>query len=128
MQKGLAKKIAAACMAAAVTLGSAGTLPELGICITDAYADTQTIYSGTNTLDINDLDLVAEDWNTKLPDYKYDESISGVTAQSDMTMTADVTLDASSYESLDTDGDYFKVQGVIKVSDSWKWNQGKKES
>ncbi len=127
MQKGLAKKIAAACMAAAVTLGSAGTLPELGICITDAYADTQTIYTGTKTLDIKDLDLISESWDN-LKEYEYDESISGVTAQSDMTMTADVTLDASSYESLDTDGDYFKVQGVIKVSDSWKWNQGKKES
>lgn len=127
MQKGLAKKIAAACMAAAVTLGSAGTIPGLETFVTDAFAETQTIYTGTQSLDIKDLDLVSENWDN-LPDHIYDGSISGVTAQSDMTMTADVTLDASSYESLDNESDYFKVQGVIKVSDGWNWNQGKKES
>ncbi len=124
MQKGLAKKIAAACMAAAVTLGSAGMLPELGTCITDAYADTQTIYSGTNTLDINDLDLKTENWDG-LKEYEYDGSISGVKTSEKMTLTADVSMDEASYKSLEDSGDYLKLQGVLKIGANWEWKEGK---
>lgn len=124
MQKGLAKKIAAACMAAAVTLGSAGMLPELGICITDAYADTQTIYTGTKTLDIKDLDLISESWDN-LKEYEYDGSISGVKTSEKMTLTADVSMDEASYKSLEDSGDYLKLQGVLKIGANWEWKEGK---
>ena len=126
MQKGLAKRIAAACMAAAVTMGNAGTLPELGICITDAYADTQTIYTGTKTLEIKNLDLKTENWDN-LKEYEYDGSISGVKTSEKMTLNAYVSIDEASYNSLEDSGDYLKLQGVIKIGAKWAWTQGKTE-
>lgn len=125
MKKRLALKIAAACMACAVALGSSGALPELGMCVTDAYAESQTIYTSTKSIDISDLDLETVNWDN-LTEYQYDDSISGIKTSEKMTLTANVSMDSDSYKSLG-DGDYLKLQGVIKTGEEWTWNQGKTE-
>ena len=67
------------------------------------------------------MNLPTEDWDNK-SEIKYDESISGITAPENFTMTAAVSMDAASYASLSAEDNYVKIQGVVKLGDDWSWN------
>ena len=78
-------------------------------------------YTGTKTVASDALNLTTEDWDNKA-EIKYDESISGITAPENFTMTATVSLDDASYASLSAEDNYVKIQGVVKLGDDWSWN------
>ncbi|MCM1256412.1 MAG: Ig-like domain-containing protein [Roseburia sp.] len=88
---------------------------------TEELAASETaFYTGTTAKSSTSLNLTTEDWDNKA-EIKYDESISDITVPENFTMTATISLDQTSYDSLSGSG-YLKIQGVVKLGDGWDWN------
>lgn len=70
-------------------------------------------------------DLEEEDWNGagKIT-FAYDDSIKGSlgNVNEEYELTAKVTLDKSSYQSLTADKAHLNIQGVTKLGENWNWN------
>ena len=70
-------------------------------------------------------DLEEEDWNGagKIT-FAYDDSIKGSlgNVNEEYELTAKVTLDKSSYQSLTADKAHLNIQGVTKLGEHWNWN------
>ncbi len=77
----------------------------------------------TEPIDFAGLD--EEDWNGagKIT-FAYDESINGSlgNVNEEYELTAKVTLDETSYQSLDADKAHLNIQGVTKLGSKWGWN------
>lgn len=77
----------------------------------------------TETIDFSGLQ--EEDWNGagKIT-FVYDESINGSSGNvnEEYELTAKVTLDETSYQSLDADKAHLNIQGVTKLGSDWGWN------
>ena len=77
----------------------------------------------TETIDFSGLQ--EEDWNGagKIT-FAYDESINGSSGNvnEEYELTAKVTLDETSYQSLDADKAHLNIQGVTKLGSKWGWN------
>ena len=77
----------------------------------------------TETIDFSGLQ--EEDWNGagKIT-FVYDESINGSSGNvnEEYELTAKVTLDETSYQSLDADKAHLNIQGVTKLGSKWGWN------
>lgn len=83
-------------------------------------AELGNLYASDEKVATDRLSLPEEDWVNK-PIITYDESITDVTVTENFTLTADVTLDAAAYASLGDEGDYMKLQGVVKLGAAWTW-------
>ncbi|MGN0396290.1 MAG: glycosyl hydrolase [Coprococcus sp.] len=81
----------------------------------------EALYTGTESLTTDKLILPEEDWGEDKPIIPYDVSISDITLTENFNMTADITIDADTYASLADEGDYLKLQGVVKVGEDWAW-------
>ena len=81
----------------------------------------QIIYQNTKEVTTDTLNLPVEDWGDAKPIITYDESIADISTTENFTMTADVMLDQEAYTSLAEEGDYMKLQGVVKLGDGWTW-------
>lgn len=69
--------------------------------------------------------LQEEDWNGEGKiTFVYDESINGSSGNvnEEYELTAKVTLDETSYQSLDADKAHLNIQGVTKLGSKWGWN------
>lgn len=77
----------------------------------------------TETIDFSGLQ--EEDWNGagKIT-FVYDDSINGSlgNVNEEYELTAKVTLDETSYQSLDADKAHLNIQGVTKLGSDWGWN------
>ena len=77
----------------------------------------------TKTIDFSGLE--EEDWNGagKIT-FAYDDSINGSSGNvnEEYELTAKVTLDETSYQSLDADKAHLNIQGVTKLGSNWGWN------
>lgn len=77
----------------------------------------------TETIDFSGLQ--EEDWNGagKIT-FAYDNSINGSlgNVNEEYELTAKVTLDEASYQSLDADKAHLNIQGVTKLGSKWGWN------
>ena len=98
--------------------------PELAEETEELAAAGTAFYTGTKTI-AYPLNESKPDWDKN--ETAYDESISDITIPENFTMTATVSLDESSYTSLSEEGDYFQIQGIVKLGDSWDWSTGIKE-
>lgn len=68
--------------------------------------------------------LEAEDWNGKGKiTFTYDDSIKGSlgNVNEEYELTAKVTLDEASYQSLAADKAHLNIQGVTKLGEKWDW-------
>lgn len=77
----------------------------------------------TKTIDFSELK--EDDWNGagKIT-FAYDDSINGSlgNVNEEYELTAKVTLDEASYQSLDADKAHLNIQGVTKLGSNWGWN------
>ena len=77
----------------------------------------------TETIDFSGLK--EEDWNGagKIT-FVYNDSINGSlgNVNEEYELTAKVTLDEASYQSLDADKAHLNIQGVTKLGSKWGWN------
>lgn len=97
----------------------------------EASAPTVTrteLYKNENAKTTEPIDfsgLQEEDWNGagKIT-FVYDESINGSSGNvnEEYELTAKVTLDETSYQSLDADKAHLNIQGVTKLGSKWGWN------
>lgn len=77
----------------------------------------------TKTIDFSELK--EDDWNGEGKiTFVYDESINGSSGNvnEEYELTAKVTLDETSYQSLDADKAHLNIQGVTKLGSKWGWN------
>ena len=77
----------------------------------------------TKTIDFSELK--EDDWNGEGKiTFAYDESINGSlgNVNEEYELTAKVTLDETSYQSLDADKAHLNIQGVTKLGSNWGWN------
>lgn len=77
----------------------------------------------TKTIDFSELK--EDDWNGEGKiTFVYDESINGSSGNvnEEYELTAKVTLDETSYQSLDADKAHLNIQGVTKLGSNWGWN------
>lgn len=77
----------------------------------------------TKTIDFSELK--EDDWNGEGKiTFAYDESINGSSGNvnEEYELTAKVTLDETSYQSLDADKAHLNIQGVTKLGSDWGWN------
>ena len=77
----------------------------------------------TKTIDFSELK--EDDWNGEGKiTFAYDESINGSlgNVNEEYELTAKVTLDETSYQSLDADKAHLNIQGVTKLGSKWGWN------
>ena len=77
----------------------------------------------TETIDFSELK--EEDWNGEGKiTFAYDESINGSSGNvnEEYELTAKVTLDEASYQSLAADKAHLNIQGVTKLGSDWGWN------
>lgn len=96
--------------------------PELSEETEELAAAGTAFYSKDESKSSESLDLKTEDWKNK-KEIAYDENIPDITVPENYTMTATVSLDDTSYSSLANGENYFKIQGVVKLTDDWKWTQ-----
>ena len=86
-------------------------------------AESENIfYSNDKEYTTEKLTIPEEDWGDNKPIIAYDESIQDINITKNFTMTADIYLDEDGYNSLAEEGDFLKIQGVVKLGDEWVWN------
>ena len=88
----------------------------------NALESENILYSNDKEYTTDKLTLPEENWGEDKPIIAYDESIQDIKITKDFTMTADVYLDEEGYNSLAEEGDFLKIQGVVKLGDGWEWN------
>lgn len=82
----------------------------------------KVFYSGNKEFTTDRLELPTEDWGKNKPIITYDEGIQeNISITENFTMTADIYLDEEGYQSLTNEGNYLKIQGVVKLGDDWTW-------
>lgn len=78
-------------------------------------------YIQTESVTTDTLELPDDDWGDQKPVIPITESVSEVQAAENFDMTAEISIDAEGYQSLAEDGDYLKLQGVVKIGADWTW-------
>lgn len=95
--------------------------PELAEETEELAAAGTAFYEGTKTVKSDSITLGAEeDWSDDKPIVTYDSGISGISVPENFTMTATISLDQASYNSL-SGSNYLKIQGVVKLGAGSKW-------
>ncbi len=71
---------------------------------------------------IDFTNLEEEDWDGKII-FPYDEGIKGFVGNvnEEYELTAKVTIDEASYQTLSTDKAHLNIQGVTKLGEKWDW-------
>lgn len=101
--------------------------PELAEETEELAAAGTAFYEKSDSVTTDTINLPEEDpkWAKDKIIQAYDNSISNITAPKNFTMTATVSLDNNAYTSLSTEGNYLKIQGVVKIAsfDNWTDSQ-----
>lgn len=115
--KSLGRRIGALLLAG-LTMISMVELPSKPQAV---WAAETRLYENAAAKTTERLTPADEDWSDAKPIISYDESVTGVAVSENFTMQADVLLDAEAYNSLAEEGDYLKLQGVVKTGADWTW-------
>lgn len=100
-------------------------VPELAEETEELAAAGTVFYPGTKTVTSDSITLGAEEnWGDDKPIITYDNKISNISVPENFTMTATISLDQASYNSLG-ESDYLKIQGVVKLGEKWDWKDSK---
>lgn len=85
----------------------------------------QQVYNGgeyTQSVSVDFSALGEEDWNNPAM-ITYASDLSGVETAQNFKITGKVTVNEELYDALGQEGNYVKLQSVIKTGDAWDWHQ-----
>ena len=85
------------------------------------------VYENSEEKTVKDVDfssLIAEDWDKKAQiTYAYTNDVERNT-KSNFDLKTRVKISADAYQTLEKDGSFIKLQGVVKLTDSWTYTSG----
>ncbi len=86
----------------------------------NAASDETVVYESDTVVTSDAIDfseLTEEDWGKKVTvTYAYTNDVVR-TVEDKYTVDATVTIDATAYQTLETEGNYIKIQGIVKLND-----------
>lgn len=116
--------VMAAMMMASGMQGSTGIIaPATVMAATEENVYGNNTDTESATVDFSALD--AEDWGDKKATvvYAYTNDTDRQ-VKSNFSVKARVRINAADYATLDKDGSYIKLQGVVKLTDAWTYTKG----
>ena len=116
--------VMAAMMMASGMQGSTGIIaPATVMAATEENVYDNNTDTESATVDFSALD--AEDWGDKKATvvYAYTNDTDRQ-VKSNFSVKARVRINAADYATLDKDGSYIKLQGVVKLTDAWTYTKG----
>lgn len=116
--------VMAAMMMASGMQGSTGIIaPATVMAATEENVYDNNTDTESATVDFSALD--AEDWGDKKATvvYAYTNDTDRQ-VKSNFSVKARVRINAADYATLDKDGSYIKLQGVVKLTDAWTYTNG----
>lgn len=116
--------VMAAMMMASGMQGSMGIIaPATVMAATEENVYDNNTDTESATVDFSALD--AEDWGDKKATvvYAYTNDTDRQ-VKSNFSVKARVRINAADYATLDKDGSYIKLQGVVKLTDAWTYTKG----
>lgn len=116
--------VMAAMMMASGMQGSTGIIaPATVMAATEENIYDNNTDTESATVDFSALD--AEDWGDKKATvvYAYTNDTDRQ-VKSNFSVKARVRINAADYATLDKDGSYIKLQGVVKLTDAWTYTKG----